>query len=140
MKEGKEDEENPLNHLLDKLLPRWLFPLKQPQTRQQLSPRRPIGLLPGLPVHVHQQDRQVSAAATLAGPQQRLRHVGQDVDCCRPVGLLGVARRHQPRLLRRLVLLLEGALRDALLQAGDDLFDLGRHSGWVCVVVVVVVC
>lgn len=117
--------------LADELLPRGLAGAEQAQAGQELALVAGVGLELGRLVRVDEQDAQVAAAAALAGLEQGLGDVVQDVDGGVPVGRLGVPRGHDPRLLLRLV---ELALADARLRPGDDLFDLvvfrGGHGGW----------
>lgn len=126
-----ENEERDLrNDLSNELLPRWLASLEQAKTSQELALVAGVGLELGLLVRVDEQDAQVAAAAALAGLEQGLGDIVQDVNGGGPVGGLGIARGHHPGLLLRLV---ELALANARLQPGNDLFDLvgfcGCHGG-----------
>lgn len=113
-------------YLPDVLLARRLLAAEQAQAGQQLALGGRVGLQLGLLVGVDEQDAEVAAAAALAGLQERLGDVVEDVDGGGPVGGLDVARRDDPGLLLGLV---ELPLADALLQPRDDLLDLVAALG-----------
>jgi hypothetical protein len=103
------------------LLSRWLLCIEKPETSEQLALVVGVGLELRLLVGIDKQHGKVATAAALASLEQRLCDVIEDIDRGCPVGRLGVSCCYHARLLLGLV---ELALADAGLQAGDDLFDL----------------
>ena len=113
-------------HLAYKLLPGWLFAVKLTEQGQEFALVTRVWLELCLLVDIDKEYAKITATTPLAGLQQRLSDIKQDVDCRIPIFLFDIARGDDSRLLLGLVVLSfrnSGASQQSRWNIGDIYFS-----------------